>query len=292
MEEEARESETDSTEIEPDVEPEIENEAEVEEAEHACIPDTTWCVGNILHSCSTEGAPKEPVDCGSNGSCLPEQAKCRPEWALLFDGSSDSYVTLDSHNLIRKTTTATIEAWIRLSTPTPLPDPQLRDGHAIYTEGLNWVLSFKVYFDGTLAFDEWNPSTGWVRTTSASGEVPSGRWIHVAAVKQPGLRELYVDGRRVALKTVDQPDPAITTDTPSRLGLMTNGAIDELRLSNSARYSAEFIPAYRHEADSKTIALWHLDEGTGTQITDLVLGRIGQLSGGTTWSSGVSAFNH
>jgi hypothetical protein len=37
-----------------------------------------------------------------------------------------------------------------------------------------------------------------------------------------------------------------------------------VRISSGVRYTVDFMPVRRHVADAATVALWHLDEGTGT----------------------------
>jgi hypothetical protein len=48
-----------------------------------------------------------------------------------------------------------------------------------------------------------------------------------------------------------------------------DGYISEVRISSVNRYSKDtFTPEKRFEPDSSTIALWHLDEGTGDTALD------------------------
>jgi len=48
-----------------------------------------------------------------------------------------------------------------------------------------------------------------------------------------------------------------------------SGWIDEVRLSNSIRYTGDFVrPAQRFTTDPNTVGLWHLDEGFGNVIND------------------------
>ena len=47
-----------------------------------------------------------------------------------------------------------------------------------------------------------------------------------------------------------------------------NGIIDELRISKFARYTADYTPQLRLEADEHTLALYHFDEGAGDVLAD------------------------
>ena len=48
-----------------------------------------------------------------------------------------------------------------------------------------------------------------------------------------------------------------------------NGNISDVRISSSARYTANFTPAALLVADARTLGLWRLDEGNGTTVGHL-----------------------
>jgi hypothetical protein len=48
------------------------------------------------------------------------------------------------------------------------------------------------------------------------------------------------------------------------------GVIDELRVSDVIRYFGAHTPLRRMAVDASTIALFHFDEGTGTNTIDAV----------------------
>lgn len=48
-----------------------------------------------------------------------------------------------------------------------------------------------------------------------------------------------------------------------------NGIFDEVRVSNIIRHTGNFTPSEsRYTADANTIALWHMDEGSGLLVAD------------------------
>ncbi|MAE28654.1 MAG: hypothetical protein QF615_01010 [Planctomycetota bacterium] len=67
------------------------------------------------------------------------------------------------------------------------------------------------------------------------------------------------------------------------------GQIDEVRISNTVRYTGAFTPSQRHVVDADTWALWHFDEGSGAQAVDEVAGHVFELNGGFSWSLGIGS---
>jgi hypothetical protein len=143
-------------------------------------------------------------------------------------------------------------------------------------------------FGGQLAFGVTRSSGG--QTVCGRNDVLDGAWHHVAFTRQRGSGEMkiFVDG---ALDIV-LLDPSASNDVsynPAHPNPDTNdqylvlgaekhdlttahafkGFIDELRLSNILRYTATFQPpAGAFVADGSTVALYHFDEATGTDIVD------------------------
>ena len=77
---------------------------------------------------------------------------------------------------------------------------------------------------------------------------------------------------------------------PTGAGPVT-GTMDEVRLSKIARYTDTFSPACGWTTDANTVALWHLNEGRGTTVTDSSgHGHNGTLHGAPTptWVDGVT----
>jgi hypothetical protein len=47
-----------------------------------------------------------------------------------------------------------------------------------------------------------------------------------------------------------------------------HGTIDEVRISKTPRYKADFTPQRRFGTDANTLALYHCDDGSGDQLAD------------------------
>jgi len=98
-------------------------------------------------------------------------------------------------------------------------------------------------------------------------------WHHLAAVmnKTDSTICLYIDGKRIA-ESIDIGPIKINNSTDSlRVGRFLGSEMDELRISNIARYSGGTyqVPLSPFECDAYTRALWHFDEKDGsTEFND------------------------
>jgi hypothetical protein len=103
-----------------------------------------------------------------------------------------------------------------------------------------------------------------------TGVLKTNRWSHVAGVFDPSAKKiaLYLDGTDVAdgdtqlMQLEPSPQPLFIGMTPSDSNSI-EGYLAELRISSTARYSSDFVPARRFASDNATLALYHLDEPDG-----------------------------
>ena len=129
----------------------------------------------------------------------------------------------------------------------------------------------------------------WGQTKPAE-DVP----VHLAGVFDGKTMRLYVDGKEQSPGKVHvgvvgvsslrrlEPDEAVRGSLKSygtgfTIGRLFDGAkeanhfhgiIDEVRISNTARYTEDFTPQGRFEPDKYTMALYHFDEGSGDVLHD------------------------
>jgi len=102
-------------------------------------------------------------------------------------------------------------------------------------------------------------------------------FYHIALVRDSSRVQLYVNGTAEGsqLSTADSNDVGTNGQTTVYVGLLGStfdflGHIDELRISNSARYSTGFTPTTSaFTNDANTVLLMHADgSDTSTTITD------------------------
>ena len=80
---------------------------------------------------------------------------------------------------------------------------------------------------------------------------------------------LYVNGRKVAAEAYKRTLPTFEVlHLGKRAQFPDSGVMDEFRLSKVARYTDDFRPPQRFEADAHTVVLYHFDEGQGDVLKD------------------------
>lgn len=118
------------------------------------------------------------------------------------------------------------------------------------------------------------------------------KWHHFAGVLQPdGTLEVYLDGKKTAYPVrFYQYCP---NDKPAKIGAVTresgyyppettnyfNGLVEELRISNTARYTKDFTPgSIPFSPDFNTVALYHFDgdltDASGNNYNGTAVGNI------------------
>jgi hypothetical protein len=158
-------------------------------------------------------------------------------------------------------------------------------------------------------------------TVCGTRPVADGSWHHVALVRSAAGAQIrvYVDGqldaqgrgpsgdasyRNGRATSWPNSDPYLVIGAEKHFGAegwtAFSGWIDEVRLSNVARYSANFaVPTAPFTADASTAALYHFDEGGGDVIGDSAgaaggpspgVRRFGGSPAGPVWSTDTPFF--
>jgi hypothetical protein len=130
---------------------------------------------------------------------------------------------------------------------------------------MNWSLGANR--NGSLVFAYVVGSTFYT-ITSAVSLVAAGAWYHICFVKQSTAIAVYLNGTSVATGTLS--GSVSTAARPFSIGsyyrVGSNSYTDELRLSNTARYTANFTPVGPFYNDPFTLLLLHFDGSNGSTI--------------------------
>ncbi len=208
----------------------------------------------LIHADKTDGTAFQDK---STGFAISENSR------MVFDGSDDWLkvpASTDWNIAASNSESFTLECWVK------------HDDHAgqeTYFSQANGgdIWRFRNHHGTGLSFQVMESSSTEILVTG--GEIEDTAWHHVALVKQGNTSDstytLYKDG--VSVGSVTDSD----TFTQSRwLGIGGNsdggdyfdGNMDEIRISNSARYTSTFTPKTRGEqftADANTLLLIHSD---------------------------------
>jgi len=220
---------------------------------------------------------------------LPEQGPTR---VLSFEGPYDR-VEVPSSALLDLPQDFTIEAWVLIRT--------YQGGHGVFNRWVSTSGDIQLTFGApeivaaaelpaqepvpshTLA--TWLYVSAGIWITAYSSQLPSvAAWHHLASSYGGGALKLYVDGSLWATasgtETIPSPDgtafigATARSERPIDPGLgqqwwpPIDGWIAEVRISAMDRYPNDFVPERRLASDPATIALWHLDEGSGDMAMD------------------------
>lgn len=213
------------------------------------------------------------------------------------DETTGDYITLPTGVVSSLTGSYTIEAWV-------------------YWRGTN---NFERIFDFGSSTSIWmfltpktDPGNGSkmrfaITTTGAGGAqlvdattaLSTLAWNHVAVVFQSGTSTLtlYINGTASGSGTIALQPSTLGSTNQNWLGQSQfhpsafsdpyfNGIIDEFRISNVARYTANFTPyPVQFTTDVNTVALYHFNETSGQTVTD-VTGTYNGFLGSTTAADG------
>lgn len=142
------------------------------------------------------------------------------------------------------------------------------------------IIAFETQTDGTMRC--------MIRSTTAVGgnisiyggtDVCDNTWHHIAFVRDVGNDELrlYIDGSSDATPVTDATTGALTSTATTlfRIGAYNgnnfyhNGQLDEIRISNSIRYTSNFTPSTSEfVADANTMYLNHMEGASAHATTD------------------------
>ena len=192
-------------------------------------------------------------------------------------------VTVPNNSLLFPSGSFTIEAWEKFAGGGVNHSlVGCWDGSAGYGIALAW--------DGILFVSNIGGSSLWV------GDYPGfydGNWHHIAGVydQDAGTVSLFVDGVQIGTMAASG---SLTPNTGNlnigfdQWGEQFVGCIDEVRLSNVARYSSTFSPPTSLGSDGNTVGYWRFNEGRGATAHDSSGNGLHGTLSGVTWSDGCS----
>lgn len=188
--------------------------------------------------------------------------------SLLLDGSGDYAKVLSNSDFGFGTGNLTLETFVRLTgVGTDQHILDLRDAAA----------DDSALHIGIAATDVIKVSYGSTELIAGTTTLTTGSWYHVAVSRSGGSTKLFLNGTQEGDTYVDSNDYG--NSKPLVIGAQYNGSngtsgyVDEVRISNNARYTSNFTPTTSaFVSDGNDKLLLHFDGVTGsTSFTDASL---------------------
>jgi len=184
--------------------------------------------------------------------------------SLYTDGTSDDYIYSNAQANFNLSGDFTIEMWVRLEAVNKTIVSSLSNSDWNSASTNDWILFIDAA--GYLAFNV--KGVGAVYGTSDTRNLNT--WQHFAVVRNSGTTTIYVDGTSYISGTgigsgaIGNSGNTITfARAATNLTGTYQGWIDEFRMSNTARWTANFTPATSaYTSDQYTLCLMHFDNNT------------------------------
>ena len=181
-----------------------------------------------------------------------------PNRSLVLDGSQAVRVEMGPKTL--PDGPFTVEAWVRPAADGGSGDLVSKAEQSEFALNLaSNVPGFHVHLGGKY------------ESAIATQTIPTGQWTHLAGVFDGTRTVLYVNGTEAATRSAaghraTNPLPLFlgaNPDAKSKPTQFFTGALDEVRLSSSARYTGKFTPAKTLATDAETVLLFPCDALVG-----------------------------
>ena len=185
-----------------------------------------------------------------------EQAKIN-ESSIKFDGTGDEITTSTNADFNLGTSNFTIEFWLYKSAT--MTNHSV--GHT--SVGNNEGHGFQIeYTSNKLGLYIWDLNDDWTFYTYEDSEAATGSWFHYAWVRNGTSFVLYKNGTAQSATTTSSASISPTTNSwafgghRSESSRFFNGFMDQIRISDTARYTSNFTaPTSEMTSDSNTLLL-------------------------------------
>jgi hypothetical protein len=196
-----------------------------------------------------------------------------------FDGTGDLLqASTDASLTIPSSEDFTIEGWIRPGSVSGIPGLLTDRATSLSLSGVNWDISI---YNGsylgtrtaTLLF-ETGSGAGNIIIISNNNVFTTNTWYHFAVVRSSDVISMYVNGVDVTNNRAGTQSAGIGAGNLTIGGfpngaLMYSGHFDEIRWSNTARYTSGFTPSTAPFVnDGNTKLLLHMDGTDGSTYFD------------------------
>ena len=197
--------------------------------------------------------------------------------SLDFDGNDSFFANDNAYNDLDVSSDWTFETWVKVNNFHPTSDYDvIMDRRTVFSMYLisDNNADYAIRFVSRTSNGGINAS---LRSDNSNQNLNFGDWVHVAATRTGGVARLFINGEQVA-STVDSDFELTPSTNAINFGARYWGSydrhlvgeLDEIRISNTARYTTNFTPdrSTQFTPDANDVLLLHLDEGSGNSLGD------------------------
>jgi hypothetical protein len=194
-----------------------------------------------------------------------------------FTGTDGQYLQINnaaSFNL--GSSSFTIEMWVYLSSTTASQDLYTKRVDSTKQVSVTLLINSGAHLQLVASTSSANV---WDFNSAATATIPLNTWTHVALVRNGNNWAVYQNG--VAVISLTNSGTLSDDGSYPMIGGASdrwpvNGRIDEVRISNIARYTSAFsVSTTRFDHDDNTLVLMHLDGSQGSTVfpDDVITGQ-------------------
>ena len=227
-----------------------------------------------------EVTPNDGFEDGDPASVSVELPTCYGS-ALEFNGVSNSVSVAASEDFAWGAALA-VEAWVRWDGESGNDDQVVVDHGPENDYSFTLSVAGQTTSDHSLCGDVTAGSvlfmaagySGEAKTCLESAtQLTAGDWAHIAVTYDAQDMYIFINGvesvyGRTGTELHDASDYDLYVGGWADSEASFYGIIDEVRISSTARYTADFTVEQAPEVDADTVLLLHMDEGYGTTLTD------------------------
>ena len=229
----------------------------------------------------TSGSADITVVNPDNGTgTLTSGLQYNPNYVLRFDGIDD-LLDCGTSNTMDGFTACTIEAWFKINQITNYGGIVRRNSPTASC----WTCQ---EYSSQAQFGIFTPT---FQNFYSNSTLSTNLWYHIACVYSGSQMRIYLNGvldRSQSASGTIRTLSTAHTYVGSENGISStffNGWIDEVRVSNVARYSSNFAIPMHLSTDANTVLLIHMDEGSGTVANDASgMGNHGIFASNPVWT--------
>lgn len=201
---------------------------------------------------------RTPLSITTNGDAQVDTASKKVgTGSALFDGTGD-YLVIENNSVL-SLNDFTVECWFRTANTTQALIPLVQIGNFLFYIGQSGGSPVFAIFQG-----------GNNRLLSSGQSLSNDTWYHVAFQRNGSSMSCYLDGTSIATSTFGTQITQGTNYIARYTTWYLNGQMDEIRISDTERYTSTFTPSTTAFVnDANTVFLCHADGTDGsTTFTD------------------------